>query len=250
MASSARAQDNAEVRENAPKTSSLGIEYTYQSFRSSIEPWHLAALSIGQRSTRGTVIGRVNYARRFGETGYQVEADAYPRLSDRMYAYLNLGYSGAAIFPGWRSGAELFTTLPAAYEASLGYRQLRFAGPPVTLFTGAVGKYVGNYWFSMRPYVRYRDSGTSTSASLTGRKYFADGDNWIGARAGFGSTPSDQLTADQSARTSSLSGALQGSGGVYGAALGIWTVGFDREELQPATYRNSVTLSGGVKVPF
>ena len=64
----------------------------------------------------------------------------------------------------------------------MGARQLRFSGVPVTLYTGAIGKYTGNYWISGRTYVR---EGGSASASVTVRRYGEDSENWIGARASF-----------------------------------------------------------------
>ncbi len=158
------AQEASELRKDAKPTLSVGADYSYQSFGGDIDAWQLAALTVGRRTADGSVFARVNYANRFGSSGEQLEVDAYPRLSKNMYAYLNLGYSASDIFPAWRSGAELFASLPEAWEASLGYRQLRFNGTPVTMITGAVGKYVGNYWFSLRPYVRPKDTGTSASA--------------------------------------------------------------------------------------
>lgn len=89
----------------------------------------------------------------------------------------------------------------------MGYRQLRFDRVPVTLFTGAVGRYVGNYWISFRPYVRAVESSSSASGSVTARRYFADGDHFVGGRIGYGSTPPDQVTLDPDAlaRVRSLS---------------------------------------------
>lgn len=105
-----------------------GAEYNYVYFHGDLDPWQMAALSLGNRGTRGTFIGRVNLAQRFGEQGAQVELDVYPRLSEKLYAFLNIGYSGADIFPEWRSGAELFAALPDAWEASAGYRSCASRG--------------------------------------------------------------------------------------------------------------------------
>lgn len=234
---------------SAPRHS-LGVDYSYQNFHGDIAPWHLAAFTVGRRAAAGSVIGRLNVARRFGESGTQAELDAYPRLWRGAYAYLNIGRSTSPIFPGWRSGAELFTSLPSAYEASLGYRQLRFGGAPVTLLTGSVGKYTGNYWLSLRPYVRSRQSGTSASASLTVRRYGEDGDHYLGARAGYGSTPSDQLVPDQVDRTSSFTASVQGSRAVARDVIGTWTIGYDREDIVPGRTRRSLGGSGGLKYLF
>ena len=227
-----------------------GIDYSYAYFQGDIDAWHLAALSIGQRRPSGSIIGRLNLANRYATSGAQYEVDAYPGLGANAYGYLNAGYSRATIFPEWRFGGEYFRSLPHAYEASLGFRQLRFGGPPVTLFTGAVGRYTGNYWFSLRPYVRDKPSGISASMSLSARRYYADADNYIGGRAGFGSSPGDDLTADQLGRTSSVTAGVHGSRTVSTRTIGTWSFTFEREELVLQGTRNRWEASGGIKYRF
>lgn len=246
----ARAQDAAAVRSVTAPTMTVASDFSYVSFSGNTDPWRLASASLSRRTAAGSLIARVNYADRFATTGVQVEADAYPRLSDDVYLYLNAGYSGASIFPKWRFGGEAFTSLPGAWEASLGFRQLRFGGAPVTLFTGAVGKYVGNYWFSLRPYLRQKESGLSASAGLTVRRYFEDGDHWVGAAASYGSSPTDRITPDAIGRTDALSLSVNGSTGLTPRLLATWTLGHDAEELAPGNTRTSTTFSAGLKLTF
>ena len=243
------AQNASEARTDTRSALFFGADYSYQTFNGSIDPWQLAALSLTRRTTQGSLIARVNYASRFGSSGGQFEMDAYPRLTKNAYAYLNLGYSTSNIFPAWRSGGELFLSLPQAWEASLGYRQLRFSGSPVTLFTGAVGKYVGNYWFSLRPFVRPEVTGTSASAHVTARRYFEDGDHYVGVRVGYGSTPPDQVPdAAALTRTHAFSAAVQGSGDLRMGLLGTWSLGYDNEELASGAIRRSWTLALGFRM--
>lgn len=228
----------------------LATEFSYVPFQGDMDAWQLGSLSLGRRDLRGTFIARANYARRFGTAGTQIEVDAYPRLSQSFYAYLNAGYSGATVFPEWRFGGELFANFPNAWEGSAGFRQLRFSGPDVTLYTGSVGKYVGNYWLSLRPFVRSMDAGTSTSATLTGRRYFADADHFVGARVGFGSSPSDQITPQDIQRTNSFSIGLHGSGGPWESVIASWSAGYDREELSAGQTRRSWPVSVGLMFVF
>lgn len=233
-----------------PVTSVSG-EFSHVSFSGFTDPWHLASVALWRRSSAGTFIARVNYANRFATDGVQVEADAYPRLNKKVYLFLNAGYSDAAVFPTWRFGGEAFTSLPAAWEASLGFRQLRFSGFPVTLFTGAVGKYLGNYWFSLRPYVRSKEGGLFASAGLTARRYFENGDHWVGATASYGTSPTDRITPDAIGRTRALSMSVSGSTGLTSRLLATWTLGRDAEELSAAgPTRYSMTLSAGLKLGF
>lgn len=249
-AASLGAQDAADASTTVGYRAYVGADYSYASFFGDIDPWQLAALSVAGRSRHGTLILRGNFADRFGATGTQLEVDAYPRLGAGRYAYLNAGGSGAGVFPDWRAGAEVFTSLPRSWEASLGFRHLRFDGDPVTLFTGSVGRYVGNCWFSVRPYVRSKDEGLSASASLSARRYYEDADRFVGLRVGYGSTPTDQLNPAELARTSSFSAAVQGSHGLGRRALGTWSAGFDRERLPLGATRESATAQAGLRLLF
>ena len=226
----------------------VAAEVSYVDFRGSINPWRLASLSVGAHAPGGSLIGRLNYANRFATSGAQFEVDEYPRLNATTYAYLNLGYSAAQIFPSWRYGAEIFKSLPYSLEASLGFRELRFPDNPVTLFTGTVGKYFDNYWVSARPFVRFRPSGTEASAGITARRYFADADHFAGVRASYGNSPSDQVTPDQLARTRSYSMDIHGSGGPWRRGVATWALGFAHEQLAARNIRRSWTATLGMKI--
>ena len=240
------AQGEAVPQRDSTTRTTVGTDVGYVTFDNDIAAWRTAAISLSRRGRRGSIIGRVNLASRFGTTGAQVEVDAYPRLGGGRYLYLNAGYSAASIFPGQRFGAELYTNLPDAWEASLGLRALWFDGSPVTLYTGTIGKYAGNYWVSLRPFVRIRPSGTSASAGLTARHYSVDADNYVGGRISFGSSPSDNVTPDAVTRTSSSSFGLQGSRTFGHAVIGTWAAGRDSEDLDGGHTRGSWTLSIGV----
>ena len=246
VTTAAHAQGEAQPQKDSASRTAVGIDVGYVSFNNDIEAWRTAAISLSHRSSRGSVIGRVNLANRFGTSGAQVEVDAYPRLGAGRYLYLNAGLSGASIFPGQRFGAEYFTNLPDAWEASLGLRALWFDGAPVTLYTGTVGKYAGNYWISLRPFVRFKPTGTSTSAGLTVRRYGEDADNYVGGRVSFGSSPADNVTPDAVARTSSSSFSLQGSSTIGRNYIGTWSAGHDDEGLDGGRTRQSWTLSIGL----
>jgi YaiO family outer membrane protein len=178
LARGAAAQGEPEQRAKGRATA--GLEYSFTTFGGAMDHWQQAALSLGRGGTHGTLIGRVNVADRFDTYGAQYELDAYPTLGKGRYAYLNVGFSDATIFPEKRYGAEFFTTLPSAYEASLGLRNMRFPNEQVTLFTGSLGRYTGNWWLSLRPYGRRKaDDSFSMTGSLTARRYYAGADTYI-----------------------------------------------------------------------
>ena len=244
------AQDAHATRVDSLRRTTLSVDVSYANFQGSIDPWTSAAIALSRRSAWGSIIGRANLANRFGTSGTQFEVDAYPRTGKSTYLYLNAGYSQSFIFPEWRFGGELFTSLPNAWEASIGFRQLQFGGDPVTLYTGAVGGYFGNYWASLRPYVRFKNGGTSASAGLTLRRYFEDGENYVGLRASYGSSPTDNTTPDAVARTNSNSFGLQGSHTLSARYLWNWSAGRDEEQLSATRTRTSLTASVGVKYVF
>jgi YaiO family outer membrane protein len=248
-APAALAQEPAVTAPQAPFTAVAG-ELSHISFSGDTDPWRLASVALWRRSRAGTFIARVNYANRFATDGVQVEADAYPRLGDRAYLYFNAGYSGATVFPEWRFGAEAFTALPGAWEASAGVRQLRFNGVPVTMLTGAVGRYVGNYWVSLRPYLRSRDGTTSVTTTWQARRFFEDGDHWLGASVTYGSGPTERITPDAVALTRTFGVAVSGSTGLAPRLLGTWTLGHDAERLSPGNTRRSVTVTVGLRRSF
>jgi YaiO family outer membrane protein len=155
-------------------------------------------LSYGRKTSVGTIIGRINWAERFGSKGLQYELDGYPAISENNYAYLNFGYSSLSIFPKLRAGAEWYHSFPKAFEGSLGMRALHFTNSDTYMITGTVGKYVGNYWISLRSFVSPSSTGTSVSGSIQARRYFSDPEDYIGLKLGYGISPDDRSRGDGS----------------------------------------------------
>jgi YaiO family outer membrane protein len=248
LGSAAAAQTNQHAL--ATSIRALAVDYRYATFMGDIDAWHMSSVSMGDTRSRGSVVGRVNYARRFATNGLQAEVDAYPTIAKGTYAYVNVGYSRSEIFPGWRSGAELFRSLPRGYEGSLGYRQLRFGGPTVNLFTGSLARSTANYWFSLRPYVRDTPAGASASASLTARWYGPDPDNSVGARLGFGTSPTDDVFLSQLARTSAMSAAINASRSASNRTVTNWALTLEREKFSSSGYRNRLEFGFGLKIRY
>lgn len=175
----------------------ITINYSYDYFDNAAykkDPWQLVYLQYARKTSMGTLIGRVNYANRFGRNAVQLEADAYPRIGENDYLYLNYGFSDISIFPRQRGGFEWYHSFSNAFEGSLGGRLLHFQGSKrVVIYTGSFGKYLGNYWFSLRPFVTPGETGTSVSTYMIVRRYFSDPENYIGLRLGIGSSPNERL---------------------------------------------------------
>lgn len=171
----------------------IRVNYTIDQFDQSFnrDPWQVVALSYGRKTKLGSVIARVNMAKRFGDTGFQYEMDAYPKISENNYGYLNYGFSQSSVFPETRIGAEWYHNFPKSFEGSVGIRTLFFSSSDVTIYTATLGKYISNYWISLRSFVTPGSDGTSVSGLLQVRRYFSDPENYIGLRLGYGVSPDE-----------------------------------------------------------
>ncbi|MEX2602055.1 MAG: YaiO family outer membrane beta-barrel protein [Balneolaceae bacterium] len=176
----------------------LSASFTYDQFSDIFDPWKNSYLQLGRSTPIGTVIARLNYADRFGSTGIQPEIDFYPGIADGLYAYLNFGYTTSTLYPGMRIGGELYKRLPGGFEASFGFRHMRFESSDITIFTGSLSAYYRTWYLSIRPYLTPGSSGLSRSFNLTLRRYLDGPGNYITIRGGFGFSPEERRFQDVS----------------------------------------------------
>ena len=183
----------ASGRIDADSGRSVGINYQYERLTESFDPWQMLTLDASDRIGRSKVIVRLNLARRFAQNGTQLELEAYPKIGARSYLYLNAARRiGDGVFIRARGAAEAYHNFPRGWEASLGGRYFdREEQYDLFGLTGTLGRYVGNYWHSLRPTFVFRDGSASRSLALTSRRYFADRYNYIGVRASAGSAPDE-----------------------------------------------------------
>lgn len=190
--------ENAEARamlvqlQSLTAKNSVGISYGFTHFDTQFDQdWHMAGLSYKRATKLGSVILKGNYAYKFGESGTQVELEAYPRISPTFYLYLGAGFSGdVGIFPKYRTGASLNANLPKSFEAEIGYRQLYFS-ENILLYTAAIGKYYKNWWFNLRTYITPDSSNISHSYTATARYYTKGAQDYFSVQAGTGISPDD-----------------------------------------------------------
>ncbi|MBA4405925.1 hypothetical protein C0389_01490 [bacterium] len=172
------------------RKNSISLSYEYNKFDKTFDPWHLGSISYSRLTPIGTAIFRVNLARRFEENGTQFEVDMYPRFGDGIYSYLNFGYSKDDIFPSQRYGASLYLSLPWSFEIDGGFRILKYSSD-IWIYTAALGKYIGNYWFSLRTFITPQVEKASHSYSLLMRYYPSDADNYFSLTIGTGISPEE-----------------------------------------------------------
>lgn len=224
------------------------------------DPWSFASVAVGRKTTRfGTVTLRYNYARRFGNDGNQFEIDAYPSIAKGVYMYVNTGISNKKNFPFTRLSLEPYFKLPAGFELSTGFRYLNFDekrmaatdSNKVLIYTGTIGKYKGDYWFSVRTYLTPGKEKWSKSVNLTIRRYLADSDSYISLILGTGFSPDEQQFAfnpQYYLKSSKIDLDYQQKlGKRYFLNLGT---GFAREEIRTNVKRNRYSLDLGVSCLF
>ncbi len=179
-----------EEEEEKQKNNQISISNTFDAFDKVFDPMIYTSIEYKRETKAGAIIPRINYNNRFQTHGLQYEVDFYPKFSKTFYAYLNYGYSDAPIFPDHRVGGELYSNFAKKIEASAGFRFLDFSDTKAIIYTGSLGLYSGNYYYSLRPYVIPNDNGElGISGELLARKYLKDADNYLGLRAGMGFLP-------------------------------------------------------------
>lgn len=177
-----------ETLKNKMRNNVIGISTTIDIYSEVFDPMQLHLLKYVRNTKYGSIHTIVNFGRRFQSNGVQFEVDLYPKITKGLYAYVNFGASNSFLFPDIRYGAELYKSLPNSFEASLGFRALKYS-ETTTIYTGSVGWYTGNDYLSFRSYLTPGDAGSSMSGALTYRKYRSNADNFISAIIGMGFSP-------------------------------------------------------------
>lgn len=245
----AAARRRQKILDERPRNA-VSLEFEYETFGGSFTPWSLAAAELSHRFDFGSVIGRINQARRFNQSGTQFEVDAYPRIGRGMYLYANAGASQQRIFPRTRFGAELYKSLPNAFEASIGFRQLNFRTANVTLYTGTIAKYSGNNYYVLRPYIARQDKGTSFSGQVMLRTYFASADDYASLTATLGKAPTEDITVDSVNRVGSWNLRAAAQRVLVRNLLLKAQVGYRNEEIRLTAHRRGWSVGTAIQRRF
>jgi YaiO family outer membrane protein len=238
----------------------IGVNYAFDRFSDVYDAMNYVSFQLSRKTSYGSAFARLNYTDRFQAHGIQVEADLYPRLGDGVYAYLNYGFSQSTLFPKHRLGAEFYTKLPSSFEGSIGLRYLSFdASSTVTMYTGTIGYYFGNYWLSFRPYFIPNHSGISNSASVTMRRYIGDADTFVSLHAGAGFS-ADERSIQSSAgftgqevfylKSQTIGLGWQQNIGSVSMLLGTLDVVNQELSFSPGNYVTMYSLSIGFRTRF
>ncbi len=158
----------------------------YEAFSDHRVAWREWQVSVGRTTPIGSILLRGSRAERFGLKDDQVELEMYPRLRPGTYAYVAGAYApNALLYPEYRYAADLYQSLGAGFEGSMGFRRLGF-GRGVNIYAGSLSKYYGQWLFTGRAFVTPDSAGTSRSCHGSFRRYFGDAGTYVGLRYGRG----------------------------------------------------------------
>lgn len=175
--------------ESSLRFNTLSLSYSMDLYnKNDRDIMYYSTLGYSRQTKYGSVTAKINYSNRFLTDNYQLEIDLYPRIVKGLYAYVSGGWSQSPLNPSERYGFELFKSLPKSFEASLGFRWLKFSSETI-IYTGSVGWYTGNSYWALRAYITPGDPGASKSGTLVYRKYRSDAENYFTVEAGFGASP-------------------------------------------------------------
>jgi len=227
-------------KENSPVATDIRGGYSFDTFN---EPysrfWQIFKVGAGHRFNWGPASAGVNIGNMISDeennidaTELQFEAEAYPRLSDKNYAYLAYAYSPGSYFPTHRGALEIWQILPDGFAVSAGLNYYNFKNDDRHIFIAlaSVEKYLGKYWFSGKCFVYFKDDGPRTSFYLNARRYFNDFD-YFQLTLGTGTAPDEPygIRADID-RLSANSVRLAYNFNVRGRFMVRLGAGYSREE--------------------
>jgi YaiO family outer membrane protein len=183
-------------KDNTPVSTDIRAGYSFDYFK---EPysrfWQVFNAGAGHKFNWGPAYAGVNIGNMIIDepspdaTEFQVEAETWPRITNKNYAYLAYAYSPGRYFPRHRAAVEAWQILPAGWAVSAGLNYYYFDR---SAFIGlaSVEKYIGKYWFSLKGFIYFKDNGPTESVYLNARRYFNDYD-YLQVTIGTGTAPDE-----------------------------------------------------------
>ncbi len=232
-------------KENTPVATDIRAGYYFDYFK---EPysrfWQVFSAGAGHRFAWGPAAAGVNVGNLnvggvspFTATELQFEAEAYPTLGAKNYAYLGYAYSPGNYFPTHRAAIEIWQVLPAGWAISGGLNYYYFDR---NIFIGlaSVEKYLGKYWLSGKIFVYFKEDRPTTSFYFNARRYFNDND-YLQLTLGTGTAPDEPFDIQSDImRLSANSIRLTYYGRMSKRLFLRVGAGYSREEFQESVLRD------------
>jgi YaiO family outer membrane protein len=185
-------------KENTPVATDIRAGYSFDNFTEPYDRcWQVFKAGAGHRfnwgpASAGLNIGDIRIATDTSQvdaTELQIEAEAWPKITDKNYAYLAYAFSPGSYFPSHRAAIEVWQILPKGWAISAGLNYYRFDRN--SFIAGvSVEKYSGRFWLSLKSFIYFKDGGPTTSFYFNGRRYFSDTD-YLQITLGTGTAPDE-----------------------------------------------------------
>lgn len=242
-------------KDNSPVSTDIRAGYFFDTFS---EPysrfWQVFKAGAGHKFKWGPAAAGVNVGNIIiggpparEATELQFEVEAYPKLTNKNYAYLAYAYSPGKYFPTHRAAVELWQVLPAGFAVSAGLNYYYFDR---NIFIGmaSVEKYFHKYWFSVKGFVYFKDNGPTTSFYFNARRYFND-KNYLQLTIGTGTAPDEPFDLQTNImRLHAHSIRLAYNQSLSSRLVMRLNAGYSREEYVNALWRNR--FEGGVNFTY
>lgn len=232
-------------KENTAVATDLRTGYSFDHFTMPYTRfWQVFSVGAGHRFSWGPAAAGINIGNLITDdetniyaTELQFEAETYPRISDKNYAYLAYAYSPGKYFPTHRAAVELWQVLPEGWALSGGLNYYYF-DRNIFIALGSVEKYIGKFWLSGKCYVYFKDDGPTTSFYLNIRRYFTDF-NYLQLTLGTGTAPDEPFDIQSDImRLSAQSIRLTYNFTVTGKFTVRLGAGYSREEYEESLMRD------------
>jgi len=241
-----------QARPQSKKTELFGF-YSYDHFSLPyVRNWHMLTAGAEVPFKYGTLVPSLNggyqATAEAPATDLQINLDAYLILGKSTYSLLGYGFSPNGevdYFPGHRAAAEVWQSLPLGFALSAGLRYF-YWDQNFTFLTFSAEKYAGNYWFSFRNYLFFKDYGVSGSYYLSARRYFDTKYNYLTLTLGYGTAPDEPIdVVSDLERLNAVSGRIEFSKKITPAIRLLTMVGYAWEEYADQEYRNRIDFRVG-----
>ncbi len=228
--------------------SHFGIFYMNSFFKEKLDPWHIGGVELLRKTKVFPLRFQLSTAMRFDEVSTQFEAEAYPRLNDKMSMHVGAGFSNNSIlFPNWRSTLDIYRTLPNGFEASLGFRTLKLSNGNNMIYAVYLGKYYKKYWILYRGYY-FTPPATTTgylSHQFQVRRYYKNTDNYTDFSFYTGKFPFNAI-GNQNLNVKTAGFKIEQQIKVNEYRLFKVAAMYENEEYAPARFRNRISIMGTI----
>jgi len=245
-----RQAQRAGAQESGPE---VFLHYSYDHFSLPyVRNWHMLTAGGNIPVKAATLVPYVNAGYHAGgftpATDIQLNLDAYFKLGTKNHAMAGYGFSpngSINYLPIHRAAAEIWQVLPAGFGLSAGMRYF-YWDQHFTFLTFSGEKYAGNYWFSLRNYLFFKDYGASASWYASVRRYFLTRYDHLTFTLGYGTAPDEPLlVVTDLERLSAVSGRVELSKQLNPRIRITGMLGYAYEEFFDRDYRNRFDVRVG-----